>query len=82
MTKLAAVSREKHGGKYWQRFSCISFAADTSLVPLAARELPEAALNMPVVFAPEKGGYSLTALLSFVPGKNVFVSPEGKWLAS
>jgi len=82
MTKLAAVSREKHGTQYWKKFTSMSFAEQTSLVPLAARELPRAAVSMPVAFAPEQGGYTLVALLSPVAGQNLFVTAGGKWLGA
>lgn len=76
MAKLAALSSDKA----WHKQTDAFYARDTSIVPIAARELPYAVLEMPLAFAPEGSGYTLVAFLSFLPGQNLFVSPEGKWL--
>ena len=76
MSKLVALSKDKS----WQKQTDPSFARDTSIVPLAAREIPYAAPEMPLAFAPEGDGYTLVAFLSFLPGQNLYVSPEGKWM--
>jgi len=76
MTKLTALRKDKS----WQKQTDAFYALSTSIVPLAARELPYAALEMPLAFAPEGNGYTLVAFLSFLPGQNLFVSPEGKWM--
>jgi len=81
MARLAPVSKHRHAGTYWQRFTDVSFAAQTSMAPLVARELPMAALNFPTAFALEEGRYSLVGLFSLFPGHNLFVGPDGKWLA-
>lgn len=77
MSRLVAPSRDTS----WHKPKDVLFAREMAMVPLAARELPYAALNMPVAFAQEGGGYTLVALLSFLPGQNLFVSPDGKWMA-
>jgi len=76
MTELAALSKDKS----WYKPTDASFARDTSIVPIAARELPYAVLNMPVAFSLEANRYTLVALLSFVPGQNLFINAEGKWM--
>ena len=81
MAQLVPVSRERHAGRYWRRFSDLFFVAKASMAPLVARELPIAALNFPSAFAKEKDRYTLVGLFSLFPGQNLYVSPEGKWLS-
>jgi len=76
MSRLAALSKDSS----WHKPKDVLFAMDTGIIPLAGREIPYAALNLPVAFAPEGSGYSLVALLSFLPGQNLFVGPDGKWM--
>lgn len=80
MARLAPISKDRHAGKSWRRFSTFSFAAGTSAVPLVAREVPHAARSMPIAFLREPDGFTLAGVLSLVPGQNLFVGPEGKWL--
>jgi hypothetical protein len=80
MTRLAAISKERHTGKSWSRASTFSFTATTSRVPLGAREVPVAAMNMPLAFILGKEEFILVGLLSFSPGRNLLLGPDGKLL--
>lgn len=82
MPRFAVVSRERHGRKRWRRFSGYGFAATDVLVPVVGAELARAALSMPLAFSEQAGRYTLVALLSLVPGRNMFVGPGGQWLGS
>jgi hypothetical protein len=81
MPRFAVVSRERHGRKKWLRFNGYGFAATSALAPIAAIELARAAtVSMPCAFLQDGGRYTLVAVLSLVPGRNMFVAPGGRWL--
>jgi hypothetical protein len=80
MTRLTAITRQSHMDKSWTRFTSYRFAAHECFVPMAAAEIPNAALSLPLAFVKQKDHFILAAILSLTPGINMFVSPEGKWL--
>jgi SapC len=82
MVQFVAVSRERHGGKKWRRPDGYSFAAKDALVPMVAAELFRVALSMPIVFVEQSGRHQLMAMLSFTPGRNMMVGPDGRWLGT
>jgi len=82
MPRFAVVSRERHGQKRWRRFNGYAFAAADALAPLVGVELTRAAVSMPCAFLQQSGSYALVALLSLIPGRNMFVGPGERWLGS
>lgn len=80
MARYVPISRERHQGKSWARLPNFRFAGQETLVPVVARELPQAALGLPLGFAEFEGRMRLVALLSVIPGQNLFVAPDGRWL--
>ena len=80
MPEFTAVSRERHAGKAWRRYTSYAFAAGDAVLPLAASELAQAVMTMPVAFVKQDGRYVLMAVLSLTPGRNLFVAPDGRWL--
>jgi len=60
-----------------------SFAAGTNSIPLMAAEFPRAALDFPIVFAGAPNSiYSPVVIVGLKNNENIFVSPDGRWLAS
>ena len=51
-------------------------------MPVVGTELGKAALSMPLAFTENAGRYTLVALLSLTPGRNMFVAPDGRWLGA
>jgi hypothetical protein len=82
MPSYAAVTRDAHAGKALLPRSGYGFAAGEAVVPLVGAELPRAALAMPIVFLGTEAPLRPMALLSFLPGRNQFVAPDGQWLGS
>lgn len=82
MTGLVPITRERHGGKKWRRFSDYGFAANQAMAPLAGAELGQAALSMPLAFVERAGRFVLVAVLSLTPDRNMFVAPDGGWLGA
>ncbi len=79
MPNYHVISRERHGGRRWQRTSGYAFAAQEATVPLVAAELPKAVMSLPLAFTEQADGYVPAAILSLLPGKNLFVSQSGCW---
>lgn len=79
---IVPVTRERHTGKAWVRFTDYTFAAGTNVVPLAAKEIPHAARTLPLAFIEFNGKPTLSALLGIASGQNLFVAPDGRWLGS
>lgn len=80
MADFKPVSRDRHTGKLWQRFSDYSFAAGQHLVSLAAPEFSRAVLNFPIALIRENDQYVPVAVLGLLPGRNLFITRDGKWL--
>jgi hypothetical protein len=80
MARFVAVSREAHAEKVWRRFANTQFAARDALAPIVLAEVVHVGSWMPIVFIEEAGRYGLTAMMSPMPGHNLFVGPDGEWL--
>jgi hypothetical protein len=81
MPRLTIVSRERHDQKKWRRYESYAFAAADALVPVVGAELANTALLMPLAFSEQSGRYTLVAILSLAPGRNMFVGADGRWLS-
>lgn len=82
MAQLTVISREHHANKRWTRYISYSFAAADAVAPLVAQELPRACLSLPIGFVKAEGGFQLVAVQGLQPGKNLWVSPDGRWLGA
>ena len=74
------LSVERHGDRHWRRVSSYGFAAQQPLLPLAALELFQAALALPLAFVPQAGGFSCMAVVGTRDGEGLYVAPDGRWL--
>ena len=79
MPHYQAISRERHANRRWQPSSNYAFAAREALVPLVAAELPKAMMSLPIAFTEQDGAYLPAAVLSLLPGKDLFVAQSGSW---
>lgn len=82
MPNFQAVSRERHAGKRWQRYTSYQFAAGDAVAALVLQELPRACMSLPVGFVKVAEGFVPVAVQGLHAGKNLFVAPDGRWLAS
>lgn len=82
MTNIQPVSRPRHTHLRWKRVSNYRFASATAVVPLAAAEVSHAALALPLAFVEREGHWALAAVMGFLPGQNLYVDADGKWLAA
>ncbi|MET4103608.1 HAMP domain-containing protein [Roseovarius sp. MBR-78] len=76
-----AISKERHGGRFWRRFASYGFARDRHSVPIVLAELESAASAFPIVFrATATGTVEPHTLLHLNAGEpSPFVTPDGKW---
>ena len=79
MSEYVAVTPERHGSRRWLRPADLSFAADRAVIPLVGRELPKAAVSLPVGFVWQEERFQLVALVGLQPGQNLYVTPQGRW---
>lgn len=82
MPTFQAISSTTHADKRWKRYDSYAFAAHDALAPLVAQELPRAVLYLPIAFVAQDGQFTPVAVLGIQPGQNLFVAPEGRWLAA
>jgi hypothetical protein len=78
--KLVAVSKEMHAHKVWRRVTNYQFAAREPVTPIVLAEAFQVGAWMPIAFMEQAGHYVPMAMMSPVPGHNLFVGPEGQWL--
>jgi hypothetical protein len=79
---LHMVTRERHTYKKWFRSRDYHFAAAFNMVPVSAAEMIHMARAFPLAFVEIDGAPMLVALFSLKAGNNLFVAPDGRWLAS
>ena len=79
--KLQALTREEFAGKRWQRYSSYQFAASQHISPLVLAELSKAMMALPIALVPQGQAYVPMALMGLLPGVNLLVHPDGRWLA-
>lgn len=79
---IQPVSKERHGTQGWVRFPNYHFAASYSWVPIAAAELPKAALALPLAYIERQSKWSLVAVLGLLPNQNLYVATSGQWVGS
>jgi hypothetical protein len=82
MVKIVPVDRQRHAGKGWRRPSGCLFAATDALASLVGSEFTRAAGTLPIAFIEQSGRYQPVAIMSPVPGRNLFVAPTGQWLGT
>ena len=75
------LTRERHGNKFWLRVRDFGFSREVTAVPLAAAELSRAAVALPMGFATIGEETTLVAIVGLERGKNLFVAPDGRWIA-
>ena len=82
--KLAAVTFTQHAQMALsQNKSFYTFAAQDSLIPVVAAELPKLVPMIPLAFLPNESGYLLMAVASLLPGQNLYIAPTtGQWMGN
>lgn len=81
MPRYAALSKGIHANCTWRAPTNYAFARTSALVPLSVAELPQAVMAFPVGLFRGHDGVFPAAILSLENGSNLYVTPEGRWLA-
>ena len=79
MPNYQAISLERHAKQRWHPVSGYAHAQYESIVPLVAAELPKAMLSLAIAFVEQAGVFVPAAVLSLLPGNNLYVAKSGKW---
>jgi hypothetical protein len=80
-SQVLAVSPENHSHKSWRAASNYQFAAAIPMVSVVLSELGKVASIFPMALVERGGGYELAALFGLQNGQNLFVDPQGRWMA-
>lgn len=76
-----AVRPSRHADAGWLPYTDYKHAEGFTTTPLLMAELPQAINIYPLAFVQDDDKYQLVALHSLRPNLNLFVNPQGKWLA-
>mgnify|MGYP000173216567 CR=1 FL=1 len=84
--KFVPISKSRHAGRYWRRFTSYEFARGLRQVPIVLGEQEQAAANFPILFraaGPEGAQWSapVAMLRLSAEGESPFVAPNGIWRA-
>jgi len=82
MPPIVPISIERHANKKWRRPTDYKFASSISMIPIVDAELNSAGLAMPLAFIQAQGNFTLVAILSLAPNRNLLVAPDGRWLGA
>lgn len=78
---LTPLSHQQHGQLRWRGPADYGFARHDHLCPLVLQELPKAAMAMPIGFVAQQDQFLLVAVQGLRNGSNLYVAPDGRWLA-
>jgi hypothetical protein len=81
MPKYVPIGRSHHQAYRWLRYPNYRFSGKDVAAPIVGAEIAKAVLSMPIAFVTRGSSFQLAAMLSAVPGMNMFVSPDGRWLS-
>ena len=76
------VTRERHQARKWSGPQGYAHVRAEIAAPLALAEVATAVRALPLAFIKTGEAFSFVALLGLLPGENLFVAPDGRWLAS
>ena len=80
MSAIFPITFERHATQRWLRPTDHSFTGQDATALLTLHELAQAALHLPIAFVAHEEGFLPVAVLGLVPGKNLFVGLDGRWL--
>jgi hypothetical protein len=77
---LVPISRDNHINKSWFPRTTFGFAREQTLIPITARELPNAALRLPIGILRSNNKLDLVMIAGELNGKSLYIDSKGKWL--
>lgn len=82
MTQWIALSRTAHAGQGYRPRQSYAHTAQRMLTPVLLAELSKLLPHYVLGFMPTENGPVPTALLGLEQGSNLYLHPDGRWLAS
>lgn len=80
---MVPLGPERHGARYWRRFTSYAFARTRRAVPIVLGEHEQVAASLPLLFAQSQTGPQPVALLRLAAvGESALIAPSGVWLGS
>lgn len=85
MAKYVAIQRSIHKDAGYKPTTNFNFAAHMQTVPLVLSEVANATQHMALAFQTVQAGtkherFELVGIQSIIPNKNLFLTPDGRWL--
>jgi len=80
MTELHAVSLERHESRNWRKPADFLYAAGDALTVVGTQEMISAVPHAALGFASLDNSYITVFVQGLEAGRNLLVSPEGRWL--
>jgi hypothetical protein len=83
MLNYVALSKTAHADKAFLKSSTYRHAAGDMFIPLLLEELPHVLPTITMTFRKHpdhQDTFEIGALLSVIPGKNLYVAPNGRWI--
>jgi hypothetical protein len=77
---MKAISHQVFADKRFKRYDSYQFAAKDALAPIVIREMPKACVTLPIGFTQIGEGFAPVVVQSLLPGRNLFVGPDGRWI--
>jgi hypothetical protein len=81
-SSYVAIRRDAHLHKGWKTWEHMSFALEWAVVPIVGAEVPKANMAFPIAFLKNDDQFVLHAITGLEPGRNLFITDEGKWVGS
>ena len=75
------LSLQQHGQLRWRGPADYGFARHDNLCSLVLQELPKAAMALPIGFVAQQEQFLPVAIQGLQAGSNLYVAPDGRWLA-
>lgn len=88
MPNYRPISRESHARFHWHKTNNLKFIENQGYISIFLEELHHTISTLPIAFIPREfdqstnqpSAFELVALTALTPNKNLFVTPDGKWL--
>jgi len=80
MANYQVVTTSSHADKRWRKYTDFLHARQDAVAPLLLHEFPAAAKELPLGFIAAEGAFVPVAVQGLQPGKNLLVTPDGRWV--
>ncbi|MEO0145051.1 MAG: SapC family protein [candidate division WOR-3 bacterium] len=82
MGNFVVISKDIHKEKYWRKPENLKYFENQTVFPILITEIGRAVNSFPLSFIKHEDNYIFVAILGLVPGENLFLSKDGKWMGN